>query len=149
MYQGRIERSVLVCIPVIVCREHKDLNSSAKRGAKKPNLQTQLQKWGLAGLAAYGVLNTLYYSVAVSTAWMILQVPPGVGITQALCHLSEALVSAWVLSQVTKVPRAFGCAISSCTVRSSAWLFSLLSVVILKCNMPEHGAILHAGELLV
>jgi hypothetical protein len=90
-----------------VCRD--DPSSSTKSVTKKQPLQEQLQQWGLAGVAAYGVLNTVYYSVAISIAWIMLKVPPNIGMAEALRHLSEACISAWLLSQVTKVPRAFGC----------------------------------------
>jgi hypothetical protein len=72
----------------------------------------ELNKWGLAGVAAYGLLNTLYYSLTVSFFWFfVLKVQPGLGLDVALKKLAEAFIASWALSQVTKIPRAVGCAL--------------------------------------
>lgn len=85
--------------------------ASAQATTQQTKLADRLRRWGVAGVAAYGVLNTLYYSAAMCIAWFfIVKVPPGVGLQEGLRKLAEVAVSAWALSQVTKVPRAFGCA---------------------------------------
>lgn len=39
----------------------------------------------------------------------VLKVQPGTGLQQGAKKLGEAFLSAWALSQLTKVPRALGC----------------------------------------
>ena len=86
-------------------------DTASGTGGQQSRLADRLRRWGVAGVAAYGVLNTLYYSAAMCSAWFfVAKVPPGIGLQEGLRKLAEVGVSAWALSQVTKVPRAFGCA---------------------------------------
>ena len=46
--------------------------------AESRRLRTQLQTYGVAGLLAYGLLNTIYYSAAFLIIWLyIVKVPRG------------------------------------------------------------------------
>ena len=70
----------------------------------------RLRRLGAVGVAAYGVLTTVYYSAAIAFAWFyVAQVPRGIGLSQAVRKFPEVFVSAWAFSQVTKIPRALGC----------------------------------------
>lgn len=69
----------------------------------------QLRQWGLAGVAAYGVLNTVYYVTALCICWFfVAKVEAGVGLSEALRKLASVFAMTWAASQVTKVPRMLG-----------------------------------------
>lgn len=62
-------------------------------------------------MAAYGLLTTVHYVCAIVGTWVyVVKVPRGIGLQLGLQKLSEVALSAWALSQVTKVPRILGCA---------------------------------------
>mmetsp|Transcript_12364 Transcript_12364/g.22339 ORF Transcript_12364/g.22339 Transcript_12364/m.22339 type:complete len:420 (-) Transcript_12364:219-1478(-) len=65
-----------------------------------------LRRMGVAGLMAYGLLNTLYYGIAFSAIWLRL------GVRAAGAPLAENLVKAWAVtwagSQITKPLRLGG-----------------------------------------
>lgn len=47
--------------------------------ARAAAMKAQLKSLGLAGLLAYGILNTVYYTAAFYTVWMyVAKVPRGV-----------------------------------------------------------------------
>lgn len=69
-------------------------------------------------MGAYGLLTTLYYSVAVTAAWLMLPAQTGLGWQLALRRLGGAFTSAWLVSQVSKVPRMLGCAHSTVSAAS-------------------------------
>ena len=50
---------------------HSSLGTSAE------GWQAKLRKYGLAGVVAYGLLNTLYYSVVFLVVWSSFKVPRG------------------------------------------------------------------------
>ena len=54
-------------------------------------------------LALQGVVAFMFIAV--------LKVQPGIGLQQGAKKLGEAFLSAWALSQLTKVPRALGSAL--------------------------------------
>ena len=43
--------------------------------AKSASMAAQIRAYGLAGLTAYGILNTVYYTVAFTAAWSFRSVP--------------------------------------------------------------------------
>ena len=70
-------------------------------------MQRQLQELGVAGVAAYGLLNTFYYASAFLYVWFcIAKVPPGAGLAAAARAFVATLALVWGGSQVTKLPRA-------------------------------------------
>ena len=72
-------------------------------------LQQKLSAAGLAGLAAYGISNTLYYTGAFLVVWYgVVHVPRGQGIAAAAAAAVKTLAVVWAGSQVTKAPRAGG-----------------------------------------
>ena len=86
-------------------------SDSSKRSVAEPTLAKKLERWGAAGVAAYGVLNTIYYACAIAVAWVyIFKVDRGIGLQQGSRMLLKVGASAWALSQLTKVPRVLGCA---------------------------------------
>lgn len=71
--------------------------------------QTTMQRFasaGLAGLVAYGLSNTIYYTVAFLAAWMTMaSAPKGQGLAAAVMSSAKLIAVVWAGSQVTKVPR--------------------------------------------
>jgi hypothetical protein len=71
--------------------------------------QTTMQKLasaGLAGLVAYGLSNTIYYSVAFLVAWITMShAPRGQGVTAAVIASAKLIAVVWAGSQLTKLPR--------------------------------------------
>ena len=43
-------------------------------------MAAQIKSMGLAGVTAYGVLNTLWYTIAFSAAWHFKEIPSGLGV---------------------------------------------------------------------
>ena len=86
------------------CSAHADAagDGHAERASRanepqRQKLAAQLRRWGVAGIAAYGVLNTLYYGVAIAIAWhFVLQVPRGIGLQAGCQKLAEAAVPSQV-----------------------------------------------------
>jgi hypothetical protein len=82
-----------------------------RKPTRRQRTLERLEKWGAAGVASYGLLNTLYYGITIPLAFFfVAKVSPGMGLQQATVKLSEVIFSSWVLSQPLKVPRAVGCA---------------------------------------
>lgn len=88
-------------------------DSGSGAPAKKPSsYRERLAAYGVAGVVAYGILNTFYYFTAFALAWFYLQPggPPsaGMGWTGAAKAAGAVLAGTWVGSQVTKAFRAAG-----------------------------------------
>mmetsp|Transcript_25205 Transcript_25205/g.44951 ORF Transcript_25205/g.44951 Transcript_25205/m.44951 type:complete len:219 (-) Transcript_25205:440-1096(-) len=75
-----------------------------------PGVRQKLAHYGLAGVIAYGLLNTIYYVCAFVFFVNAVQVPKGMGIAATCKKLLEAFVLTWAGSQVTKLPRLAGAA---------------------------------------
>ena len=59
-------------------------------------LQQQIQSYGLTGVIAYGLLNTVYYSGAFLFAWLyIFKVPAGLGPRQAATAFLSVFAAVW------------------------------------------------------
>jgi hypothetical protein len=115
-------------------------SESSSSDPRKVSLADRLEKWGVAGFAAYGLLNTVYYTGAILVAWFyIFKVPHGIGVQQGLRRMSEVVLSAWALSQVTKAPRALGCALF-CTLHDVA-LYKLTVASTLIADLCGHCAV--------
>jgi hypothetical protein len=71
------------------------------------SIKEKLGAAGLAGLAAYGLFNTLYYFLAFILVWSRLgpSAVGGQGIIGACVTVTKTLAVVWAGSQVTKVPR--------------------------------------------
>eukprot|EP00890_Picochlorum_soloecismus_P001108 jgi/Picsp_1/1999/NSC_05465-R1_hypothetical protein CHLNCDRAFT_135480 [Chlorella variabilis] len=71
------------------------------------SIREKLGAAGLAGLAAYGLFNTLYYFLAFALVWSRLgsKAAGGQGIIGACLTVTKTLAVVWAGSQVTKVPR--------------------------------------------
>jgi hypothetical protein len=64
-------------------------------------LREQLQRYGLAGLLAYGLLNTAYYSCTFLFVWVyVAKVPHGLGLQGAALKFLEVFALTWGGSQV-------------------------------------------------
>eukprot|EP00798_Chlamydomonas_sp_ICE-L_P004894 gene4894-34660_t len=76
---------------------------------KKQNVFQRLQSVGVAGVVAYGLLNTLYYSLAFTIAWTtVAKVPSGQGISATAAAFAKVMATVWAGSQITKAARAAG-----------------------------------------
>ncbi|KAK3268565.1 hypothetical protein CYMTET_22939 [Cymbomonas tetramitiformis] len=69
-------------------------------------ISANLREMGMAGMVAYGLLNTLYYVIAFSIGWtQFADVRRGVGIGEAVKQFLQVMAMVWAGSQVTKLPR--------------------------------------------
>lgn len=86
--------------------------AAKKKDKQNSSYRERLAAYGVAGVVAYGILNTLYYSTAFALAWFYLQPggPPdaGLGWRGAAKAAGAVLAGTWVGSQVTKAFRAAG-----------------------------------------
>ena len=80
--------------------------------AKSASMAAQIRAYGLAGLTAYGILNTVYYTVAFTAAWSFRSVPDASTTGAAFRAAGEVMALVWAGSQVTKLAR-FGIAIAA------------------------------------
>lgn len=77
----------------------------------------QLKQYGLAGVLAYGLLNTAYYSSVFLFAWFVVTPSPGsLGFRAAAGRVTRVLATVWAGSQLTKLPRAAGALLLAPTI---------------------------------
>ena len=69
------------------------------------SLAAQVKDLGMAGMTAYGVLNTLYYTLAFTTAWSFRAIPANLSFAAAFRVAGECMALVWAGSQVTKIAR--------------------------------------------
>ncbi|PRW60029.1 TY4B-J: Transposon Ty4-J Gag-Pol poly [Chlorella sorokiniana] len=88
------------------------------------SLQQRLQSLGLAGVMAYGLFNTLYYTATFAFFWLVVaKVPRGLGLAVTAQKFLTVMAAVWAGSQVTKVPRAAAALVLAPLVdRLMAWL---------------------------
>ena len=99
---------------------------------KAAQLAAELRTHGTAGVLAYGLLNTAYYSTAFVFVWTcVLKVQPGLGTAAAARRFAEVFAVVWAGSQVTKLAR-FGGALVLAPVASK-----LLGVV--ESRLPQRA----------
>lgn len=71
------------------------------------DVKDRLASAGLAGLASYGLFNTLYYCIALILCWPAMAPPErGQGLTRAATVILKTFAVIWTGSQITKLPRA-------------------------------------------
>lgn len=68
-------------------------------------LAAQVKDLGMAGMTAYGILNTLYYTLAFTTAWSFRAIPANLSFAAAFRVAGECMALVWAGSQVTKIAR--------------------------------------------
>ena len=68
-------------------------------------LAAQVKDLGMAGMTAYGILNTLYYTLAFTTAWSFRAIPANLSLAAAFRVAGECMALVWAGSQVTKIAR--------------------------------------------
>lgn len=73
---------------------------------KAESISTRLAAAGLAGIVAYGIFNTLYYTVAFIMVFKLAKVPSGQGLAASAQATAKILAVVWAGSQVTKLVRA-------------------------------------------
>lgn len=85
----------------------RDKNAASIWSMDYKSIKEKLGAAGLAGLAAYGLFNTLYYFLAFILVWSRLgpSAVGGQGIIGACVTVTKTLAVVWAGSQVTKVPR--------------------------------------------
>lgn len=77
--------------------------------SKLGELTAKLRSLGLAGVVAYGLLNTLYYTASFLLVWtLVAKVPQGLGAAAAVRSFLTVFATVWAGSQVTKIARAAG-----------------------------------------
>ncbi len=74
--------------------------------AKSPSVWDRLASAGLAGIVAYGLFNTLYYTVAFLMVFNLAKVPSGQGLAASAQAVAKILAVVWAGSQATKPARA-------------------------------------------
>jgi len=75
--------------------------------AESRRLRARLNSYGVSGLLAYGLLNTIYYTMGFLVVWLYLaKVPRGLGWSEVTKQFSIVMGLTWAASQITKVPRA-------------------------------------------
>lgn len=74
--------------------------------SRTSQLKQQIAQYGVAGLLAYGIFNTIYYSVAFLVVVRCSNIKTGLGWPSAAQQFLSTLAIVWAGSQVTKVPRA-------------------------------------------
>ncbi|CAL8464525.1 g4060 [Coccomyxa elongata] len=81
----------------------------ALRNVPSLSLKERLQAYGLAGIVAYGLLNTIYYTAMFTYMWTVVyKVPRGLGFAAAARKFVEVFGITWAGSQLTKAARAGG-----------------------------------------
>lgn len=99
-------------------RGHCGKTGSSSRGGLT-TLKSQLAALGVAGVVAYGILNTLYYTFAFYLIWhYVAKVPRGLGVSGTVAKCAEVAALTWVGSQATKVLRIAGAVVFSPLVAS-------------------------------
>lgn len=73
--------------------------------AKSREMAATVKALGLAGVTAYGVCNTLYYTLAFAAAWTFQAVPTGLGLLGTARAAAKVMSVVWAGSQVTKLLR--------------------------------------------
>eukprot|EP00887_Chlorella_sp_A99_P006581 scaffold3.g6581.t1 len=108
-------------------------------------LQQQIQAYGLAGVVAYGLLNTLYYTAAFLVAWVyVFKVPTGLGHAKAAATFASVLAAVWAGSQATKLLRAaVAVTLAPGVDRGLSWLQRAL-----KLKTRRSVSLGHVGPLL-
>ncbi|CAL9136592.1 unnamed protein product [Musa textilis] len=72
-------------------------------------LLQRLKRYGIAGVLAYGLLNTVYYLTTFLLVWFYIAPAPGkMGYAAAVERFLKLLAMVWAGSQVTKIVRAGG-----------------------------------------
>lgn len=73
---------------------------------KSVSVRDRLAAAGFSGLVAYGLFNTLYYTVAFLMVFNLSKVPSGQGLAASAQAAAKILLVVWAGSQVTKLARA-------------------------------------------
>lgn len=73
--------------------------------AKSREMAATVKALGLAGVSAYGVCNTLYYTLAFAATWTFQAVPTGLGLLGTARAAAKVMSVVWAGSQVTKLLR--------------------------------------------
>lgn len=78
-----------------------------KTQTSPPTALDRLKRYGLAGVLAYGLFNTVYYAAAFLMAWAARgRAVRGAGLQAGAKEAAAVLAAVWVGSQVTKALRA-------------------------------------------
>lgn len=81
----------------------------AGKAAQSKELAAKLRSFGAAGVLAYGLFNTVYYTGAFLFVWLyVAPSPGGLGFTAAAKRFLRVFAMVWAGSQVTKAARAGG-----------------------------------------
>ena len=75
--------------------------------SRSRDLAARMKSLGLAGFTAYGINNTVYYTLAFTAAWTLRGIPPESAATLGATFRAagEVMALVWAGSQVTKLAR--------------------------------------------
>ena len=73
--------------------------------AKSKEMAARIKTLGLAGVTAYGIMNTVYYTLAFTIAWSFHKIPEGIGLIATWQTAAKVMSVVWAGSQVTKLLR--------------------------------------------
>lgn len=75
--------------------------------SRSRELAARMKSLGLAGFTAYGINNTVYYTLAFTAAWTLRGIPPESAATLGATFRAagEVMALVWAGSQVTKLAR--------------------------------------------
>ncbi|CAN8284849.1 unnamed protein product [Cochlearia groenlandica] len=101
-----------------------------KNGTSKKNpfaskeLLKKLKRYGVSGILSYGLLNTVYYTIAFLLVWFYVAPSPGkMGYLAAAERFLKVMAMVWAGSQVTKLIRIGGAvALAPFVDRGLSWL---------------------------
>lgn len=122
-----------------------------------PTALDRLKRYGLAGVLAYGLFNTVYYAGAFLAAWAARGAAvKGAGLQAGAREAAAVLAAVWVGSQVTKALRAglalalaplVDSAIHRAALRTGARRKAIFAAAVLVCAVCGLGVM--AGAVIV
>ncbi|ESQ52544.1 hypothetical protein EUTSA_v10017229mg [Eutrema salsugineum] len=97
--------------------------TSSKNPFASKELLKKLKRYGVSGILSYGLLNTVYYSIAFLLVWFYVAPAPGkMGYFAAAERFLKVMAMVWAGSQVTKLIRIGGAvALAPIVDRGLSW----------------------------
>ncbi|KAL1193705.1 hypothetical protein V5N11_017594 [Cardamine amara subsp. amara] len=97
--------------------------TSSKNPFVSEELLKKLKRYGVSGILSYGLLNTVYYTIAFLLVWFYVAPAPGkMGYLAAAERFLKVMAMVWAGSQVTKLIRIGGAvALAPIVDRGLSW----------------------------
>ncbi|CAA7052101.1 unnamed protein product [Microthlaspi erraticum] len=108
--------------------------TSRKNPFVSEELLKKLKRYGVSGVLSYGLLNTVYYTIAFLLVWFYVAPAPGkMGYLAAAERFLKVMAMVWAGSQVTKLMRIGGAvALAPIVDRGLSWFT-------VKCKFESQG----------